>query len=100
VCFYGPLLPAGISSNHADIGRRIASRVFTLPDLPSVPIQPLLLGSQQEYGMFEHFKRFPWVLKTYIYDTQEQLLSSLESHVIGPAELKAKEQNALPSGTP
>jgi uncharacterized protein YjbI with pentapeptide repeats len=63
-----------------------------VPDLPSVPVQPLLLSSQVEYGMFEHFKRFPWVLEPYLYETQEQLLSSLDSHVIGPAEAKSKEQ--------
>jgi len=62
-----------------------------VPDLPSVAVQPLLLASQQEYGMFEHFKRYPWVLKTVLYQDQETLLRQLESTVILPAEQKAKE---------
>lgn len=63
-----------------------------VPALPSVPVQPLLLESQREYGMFEHFKRFPWVLEPFLYEDQNQLLASLGSHVVGPAEKKAKEQ--------
>lgn len=62
-----------------------------VPNLPSVAVQPLLLASQKEYGMFERFKRFPWVLETVLYQDQETLLHSLESTVILPAEQKAKE---------
>ena len=58
--------------------------------LPSVPVQPLLLASQREYGMFEHFKRFPWVLPAFEYEGGDHVIASLNSHVIGPAE--AKEQ--------
>jgi hypothetical protein len=63
-----------------------------VPSLPSVPVQPLLLASQQEYGMFEHFKRFPWVLEPYLYEDQVGLLAAIREKVIGPAEAKAKEQ--------
>ena len=63
-----------------------------VPALPSVPVQPLLLASQQECGMFEHFKRFPWVLEPYLYEDQDRLLAAITDKVIGPAESKAKEQ--------
>ena len=48
-----------------------------VPALPSVPIQPLLLASQNEYGMFEHFKRFPWVLETFLYDSLDYAIVSI-----------------------
>jgi hypothetical protein len=50
-----------------------------------------ILESQREYGMFEHFKKFPWVLQTYHYQDLEDLLASLQTMVIEPAEQKAKE---------
>ncbi len=62
-----------------------------VPGLPSVPVQPILLSSDKEYAMFEHYKRFPWVLKTYQYNDKDDLLKSLEEKVISPAEEKAKE---------
>jgi hypothetical protein len=60
-----------------------------VPDLPSVPIQPLLLASQQEYGMFEHLRRYPWVLETVFYEDQHTLLAELKEKVICPVESKA-----------
>jgi hypothetical protein len=62
-----------------------------VPNMPSVPVQPLLLASQREYGMFEHFRNFPWVLEEVLYDDQETLLAELSQTVIAPAEAKAKE---------
>jgi hypothetical protein len=56
-----------------------------VPNLPSVPVQPLLLSSQEEYGMFGFFRRFPWVLEPFLYVDQSALLASLEEKVIAPA---------------
>jgi hypothetical protein len=59
-----------------------------VPDLPSVPVQPILQASASEYGMFEHFKRYPWVLETYQYESLEEITAALTEKVIAPAELK------------
>jgi hypothetical protein len=61
-----------------------------VPDLPSVPVQPLLLEGSAEYSMFEHFKRYPWVLETYRYPSLEHLIADLAEHVIGPVEKYAQ----------
>ncbi len=65
--------------------------MLIVPNLPSVPVQPLILNSKHEYGMFEHFTRFPWVLPIYRYKDEASLLQSLKENVIDPAEEKAKE---------
>ena len=62
-----------------------------VPDLPSVPVQPLLLEGSGEYSMFEHFRRYPWVLPMHVYGFPEQLIADLGERVINPAEAKAKE---------
>jgi hypothetical protein len=62
-----------------------------VPDLPSVPVQPLLLARSDEYSMFEHFRRYPWVLNPYRYESQEQLIGNLADRVICPAEAKVLE---------
>jgi uncharacterized protein YjbI with pentapeptide repeats len=63
------------------------------PNLPSVPVQPILLSSQREYGMFEHFRRYPWVLEPYLYDDQNALMAVLNQKVIAPAEARVKGSN-------
>jgi hypothetical protein len=62
--------------------------------LPSVPVQPLLLNGSDEYGMFEHFTRYPWVLPLCKYDSQDQLIAALSERVIEPAERKAEEMHS------
>jgi hypothetical protein len=62
-----------------------------IPNLPSVPVQPVLLDADRVYALFEHFRRFPWVLEPYTYQDQEHLLATLDEKVITPAEIKARE---------
>jgi hypothetical protein len=49
-----------------------------------------MLASQQEPGMFDFFRMFPWVLVPHLYPDQNGLLRSLAADVIGPAEARAK----------
>jgi hypothetical protein len=44
-----------------------------------------------QYGIFEHFTRFPWVLPVYRYTDRVSLLQSLQEKVMTPAEQKAQE---------
>ena len=62
-----------------------------VPHLPSVPIQPLLLASEREYGMFEHFLHYRSVLPIAFYANQHELLTTLVHTVIAPAEDKLAE---------
>jgi hypothetical protein len=57
-----------------------------IPFLPSVPVQPILLASEREYAMYEHFPEYPWVLPIARYETTDELLTSLYEKVVGPAE--------------
>src|SRR5262249_47483880 len=59
-----------------------------VPRLPSVPIQPILLSSQTEYGMFEHFQKYPWVLPVFSYPDQIALIQTIKEKVIAPAEAR------------
>lgn len=62
-----------------------------IPNLPSLPIQPLLLSTETEYGMFADLLDYPWVLEPFSYDSLEMLLDSVNGKVIGPAVAKAHE---------
>jgi hypothetical protein len=57
-----------------------------VPNLPSLAVQPILLGGTGEPGMFDHFRRYPWVLPIYEYDNPTALLATLSGQVIDPVE--------------
>ena len=57
----------------------------------SVAVQPLILVPQEEPGMFDFFRKYPWVLKPHRYDNQQQLITDLEEQVIRRAEAKVLE---------
>ena len=61
-----------------------------IPDLPSVPIQPILLASGDFPGMFRDFLDHRSVLCPYLYKNQEDFLSSFEEQVIAPVLAIAK----------
>jgi hypothetical protein len=62
-----------------------------VPHMPSVPVQPLLQLGQKPWGMYDHIKRYQWVLPIHPYKNQKTLLRELKPKVIAPAEAKAKE---------
>jgi hypothetical protein len=64
---------------------------MVVPNLRSVPVQPILADADREWGMFEHFTAYPWVLPIHKYHFIEDLLADLKDKVIAPAEQKADE---------
>ena len=64
----------------------------TVPNLPLVPVQPILLESARPWSMFSDLMMHQSMLDVFCYRNLEHLLGSLQSHVIGPAEAKANEQ--------
>jgi uncharacterized protein YjbI with pentapeptide repeats len=66
-----------------------------VPRLLSVPIRPLLLGSQNEWAMFRDLARYPQVIAPLHYTNDAQLIAVLEQDVIGPAEAKVRQLRTL-----
>ena len=54
-------------------------------ELPSVPVQPVIIASQDEPGMFDSYRPYPWFLPVHRYNTPAQLLNELSDRVIKPA---------------
>ena len=63
-----------------------------VPDLPSVPVIPLILRSDYEYALFKSLmRRCSWVMVPCQYESLEELIASIGEKIIIPAEHKAIE---------
>ncbi len=74
-----------------------------IPDLPSVPVQPIILSSRRVYKMYEHWAEYPWVLEIQKYKGMDDLLADIPAKVIDPAEkylLKKKPQKRASARRP
>jgi hypothetical protein len=48
-----------------------------VPDSPSVAVQPVILSNQEEPGMWDFFKRYPWFRETVRYRNADDLVQRL-----------------------
>jgi hypothetical protein len=71
-----------------------------VPELPSVPVQPVIIATQEEPGMFDFYRDRSSFLQVYRYNTLAQLLAALGDRVIGPAEQKALQLRATMTAPP
>jgi hypothetical protein len=69
-----------------------------VPELPSVPVQPVIIASQDEPGMFDFYRSFRSFLPVHRYDTPAQLLAELSDQVIKPPQARALELRSSPVG--
>jgi hypothetical protein len=61
-----------------------------VPNNPSVPVQPILLDSQEEPDMFDFIRCYPWVLETYRYHSPDEVLASLETIIARADKARAR----------
>jgi uncharacterized protein YjbI with pentapeptide repeats len=63
-----------------------------VPELPSVPVQPLILAHQEVPVSIRDLRRsYHWVLEPFRYDDPSHAIASLPEKVLGPAEAKVAE---------
>jgi uncharacterized protein YjbI with pentapeptide repeats len=64
-----------------------------VPTHPCLPIQPIILALQREPGMFDFFRRYPWVLQPLEYTETAQITHSFAEMVLRRVDARARELN-------
>jgi hypothetical protein len=63
-----------------------------VPNLPSVAVRFIIQRSEREPGMFDHIRRFPWVIDgAFEYENPEEVMESINDNILKPVEAKLKE---------
>jgi hypothetical protein len=68
-----------------------AELIKIVPDLPSVPVQPLLLASTTAFVTSEDYKNYHWVLEPFRYRDLDDAIASMPNMVLNPVEAKLRE---------
>jgi hypothetical protein len=66
-----------------------------IPFLPSVPIQPIILASEREYAMYEHWEKFTSVLPVFRYQDASHLIANLDIKIVKPVVRWENERNKI-----
>lgn len=69
----------------------IPHELQTLVPRVAVPVQPLIAETAKPFSMSVDYSTYHWVLPTYRYSRLEDLVATIQGHVIAPAEAKAAE---------
>jgi uncharacterized protein YjbI with pentapeptide repeats len=75
-------------TNASSVPHELATIV---PNIPSIPIQPIILAGNRQYSMFEHFSRYDWVLPRFEYKSKDHLMANIRDRILQPLSEKLKE---------
>jgi len=64
--------------------------ISVVETLPSLPVQPILKKGEVPWGMYDHIKKYPWVLPIQEYDNIEDIIYLFGQNVIKPVKTWAK----------
>jgi uncharacterized protein YjbI with pentapeptide repeats len=63
-----------------------------VPNLPSVVVRFIIMKAEREPGMFDHIRRFPWVIDgAFEYENADEVINSIPIGIIDPVEKRLRE---------